>query len=320
MPKVPKVSVIIPAYNAMAFLPETLATVWRQTLSDFEVVIVNDGSTDAIEAWVSRLNDPRVRLISQANQGLAGARNTGIAAAQAEYLAFLDADDRWEPTKLEQQVRVLDAQPDVGLVYTWVRYINETGQPTGRLFCNQQRGWVWDSLINHNIVECGSVAMVRRSCFERVGHFDRTLRSFGEDWDMWLRIAPVYPFEVVPELLVEYRQRASGTSKNWLAMEQSFQRILHQAFATHPASPQQQARAYGLAYLCLAWKPLQGQEKVWRPANSLRQQALTYDPALRWSQEHLKLQAAIGLMRSLGSQRYMQVLQSLHQIRNWRKG
>jgi len=88
----PKVSVVIPAYNAMPYLPETLESVLRQTYHDFEVVVVNDGSSDNTEEWVSQILDPRLKLISQANQGLAGARNTGIVNASGEYIAFLDAD------------------------------------------------------------------------------------------------------------------------------------------------------------------------------------------------------------------------------------
>ena len=103
----PKVSVIIPTYNAMTYLPETVESVLRQTYSNFELLIIDDGSSDQTVQWVSQLVDSRVRLISQENQGASVARNTGIAHAQGEYVAFLDADDLWEPTKLEQQVRCL---------------------------------------------------------------------------------------------------------------------------------------------------------------------------------------------------------------------
>ncbi len=135
----PKVSVVIPAYNAMTYLPETITSVLQQTYTDFEVVVVNDGSTDKIEEWIVQISDPRIKLVSQANLGLAGARNTGIRESQGKYLAFLDADDLWEPTKLEKQVKILEKNPEVGLVYTWVTYIDETGQSTGRVFDLRQR-------------------------------------------------------------------------------------------------------------------------------------------------------------------------------------
>ena len=99
-----KVSVIIPAYNAMNYLPQTLKSVLQQTFTDFEILIINDGSSDDIVEWSSQISDSRVKLISQINQGVSAARNTGIRNAQGEYIAFIDADDLWEPTKLEKQV------------------------------------------------------------------------------------------------------------------------------------------------------------------------------------------------------------------------
>jgi len=130
----PKVSVVIPAYNAMTYLPETVESVLKQTFTNFEVLIINDGSSDHIMQWVTEISDSRVRLISQENQGLPGARNTGIAQAQGEYVAFLDANDWWEPTKLEKQVRCFEERPSVGLVYTWTALINASRQPNGRLY------------------------------------------------------------------------------------------------------------------------------------------------------------------------------------------
>ncbi|MEL6912272.1 MAG: glycosyltransferase family A protein, partial [Cyanobacteria bacterium J06598_4] len=129
----PKVSVVIAAYNLMAYLPETIANVLQQTFTDFEVIVVNDGSTDHTAQWVSQVEDPRVRLISQENMGLSGACNTGVINATGEYITFLDADDLWEKTKLAQQVEILDNYPEVSVVSTWVTYMNEAGESTGRV-------------------------------------------------------------------------------------------------------------------------------------------------------------------------------------------
>lgn len=314
----PKTSVIIPAYNAMAYLPETVESVLNQTFADFEIIIVNDGSSDGIEQWVSQLTDPRIRLISQKNQGLAGARNTGIANACSEYLAFLDADDLWEPTKLEKQVQILEENPEVGLVYTWVAYIDENGQSTGRVFKNQEEGDVWKKLTEHNIVECGSVALVRRSCFETCGDFDRNLRSFGEDWDMWLRIASRYPFKVVKEPLVYYRQLSSSASKNWAAMEQSFEMVMEKAFAgSSPSLLEVKQRSYGFANLCLAWKPLQSQTKDYKKALHFRQQAVVHYPQIRFSKEYIRLSVAITIMRWFGADGYKKFLAIFHSLRRY---
>ncbi|MUG99149.1 glycosyltransferase [Scytonema sp. UIC 10036] len=314
----PKVSVVIPAYNAIAYLPETMESVLSQTYDSFEVIVVNDGSLDETEQWVAQIQDPRVKLISQENQGLSGARNTGIFHARGDYIAFLDSDDIWEPTKLEKQASILDECPEVGLVYTWVAYINEQSQSTGKVFKHQAEGDVWKKLTEHNIVECGSVAMVRRSCFENCGVFDRSLVSFVEDWDMWLRIASKYPFKVVKEPLVYYRQRSNSASKNWEAMEQSFRIVIEKAFASVPNELQYlKNRSYASANLCLAWKPLQNQQKDYQKTLYFLQQASTYYPGVRFSKEFIRLSIAATAMRWLGNNGYKQVLTIFHTLRRY---
>ncbi|MEO0456087.1 MAG: glycosyltransferase family A protein [Cyanobacteria bacterium P01_A01_bin.114] len=200
----PQVSVIVPAYNAMAFLPQTLDSVLAQTFADFEVWVVNDGSTDPTAEWVSSLTDRRVRLINQANQGCAIARNTGLLAACGQYVAFLDADDLWKPTKLEKQVQLLDSRPAIGLVYTGISTIDETGRPTGKIELPTVEGAVWDAVVEANPIMCGSTPMMRRACFESAGLFDPSLRS-AEDWDLWIRIAEKYEFA-----LIQAPAKASG--------------------------------------------------------------------------------------------------------------
>lgn len=130
----PKVSVVIPAFNALRYLPRTVDSALAQSFGDFEVLIVDDESTDGTADWVRTIADRRVRLLEQKNQGAAAARNAGIRQARGEYIAFLDADDLWEPAKLERQVACLDARPEVGVVYTWVRVIDQDGEPTGSLY------------------------------------------------------------------------------------------------------------------------------------------------------------------------------------------
>jgi glycosyltransferase involved in cell wall biosynthesis len=312
----PKVSVIIPAYNAMAYLPETIANVLEQTYTDFEVVVVNDGSTDEIEEWITQISDRRVKLVSQANLGLAGARNTGIKESQGEYLAFLDADDLWESTKLAKQVQVLDSYPSVGLVYTWVAYVDEQGNSTGRVVNNQQEGDVWQELTSGNLVECGSVAMVRRQCFEKCGVFDGNLGSFVEDWDMWLRIARTYPFKVVQEPLVYYRQVANSASRNWEAMAKSYRLVIEKAFAA--AAWQDlplRNRSYGTANLVLAWKAIQSQARDYEQASYFRSLAIKHNPWLLCSKEYLRLSMAIAIMQWFGTDGYRQFLSFLYGLR-----
>ncbi len=316
----PKVSVIVPAYNAMTYLPKTMGSILAQTFADFEVVVVNDGSVDDTAAWVIQLaqTESRVRLISQENQGLALARNAGIAAAQGTYIAFMDADDLWEKTKLAKQVACLDTNPEVGLVYTWVAKVDAQEQPTGRILKHQIEGKVWTELIQHNIVECGSVPMVRRACFDAVGLFDPQLTRFNvnEDWDMWLRIADRYLFAVIQEPLVLYRQLTTGGSRNWDAVADSNWIVLEKAFAeAQPDRLKLKKRCYGLSYLCLAWKPLQCVNTDYRKSQAFREQAIARDPSLRFTWEYVRLSVAIASMRWLGTAGHQKFLGLFYAVR-----
>jgi glycosyltransferase involved in cell wall biosynthesis len=184
----PKVSVIIPTYNRADFLAETVDSVLNQTYGDFEIIIVDDGSTDNTYQVAQTFTDPRIKYIRQENQGLSGARNSGIRCAEAEYLAFLDSDDILFPHKLEIQVQALDDNPGIGLVAGGFLYIDEHSKPL-----EEQRSWVaWPNLdIDTWLFMCPFVChsvLVRRSWVERVGMFDQNFRRC-EDWDLWLRLS-----------------------------------------------------------------------------------------------------------------------------------
>ncbi|MEM6611256.1 MAG: glycosyltransferase family A protein [Cyanobacteria bacterium P01_C01_bin.72] len=313
----PQVSVVIAAYNLMAYLPETIANVLQQTFSDFEVIVVDDGSTDNTAQWIEQITDPRVRLISQENQGLSGACNTGVINARGEYIAFLDADDLWEKTKLAQQVEILDQQPEISIVSTWVTYMNEGGESTGRIVKPTAEGYIWRQMIEVNQIECGSVIMIRRSCFDEVGLFDTNLKSFVQDWDMWLRLALKYQFRVIPQPLVYYRQRSSSGSRNLAAMERSFNLVLTKAYDAAPAELKPYvSHGYGFAYSCLAWKALQNQQPDYQRAKEFQQTALTKDPDRYWSKENLRLTLAIALMRWLGKHNYLKFLSFMQSLRS----
>jgi glycosyltransferase involved in cell wall biosynthesis len=313
----PKVSIIIPAYNAMTYLPETVDSVLKQTYNDFEVIVVNDSSTDETEQWVSQIADSRVKLISQENQGAAGARNNGIGHAQGEYIAFLDADDLWEPTKIEKQVHSLDSNPEVGLVYTWVACIDEKGKSKGKMWKNDIEGNVWEKLIEHNIVECGSVAMVRRCCFKTLGMFDQNIR-FAEDWEMWIRVATSYTFAVIKKPLVYYRDHRNNKSKKYMRNLSNFRVIVEKSFQSVPIELLYlRNRSYGQINFCIAWKCLQSSDTDYKQAINFRRQALLHCPQLRFSKEYLRLSIAITLMRWFGADCYGKVLTLLDALRRF---
>ena len=312
----PKVSVIIPAYNSMNYLPETMASLFAQTFDDFEAIIVNDGSDDDIETWVAQnLKDRRVKLVSQDNQGAPVARNTGIANAKGEYIAFLDADDLWEATKLEKQVQILDQNPEVGLVYTWVTYINEQGTSSGRIVKNQVEGDVWVRIVQRNIIDCGSVPLVRHQCLETLGAFDPSLSS-GQDWDLWIRIASDYQFAAIKEPLVYYRQHQNNKSKNYHKKIQNFQRIIEKAFQHAPYELLYlRNRSYGYINLCIAWKSLQSSDQDYKQASYFRRQALLHYPQLFFNIEYIRLSIAIMLMSCFGPGGYRKFLSLFYTMR-----
>ncbi|MEL7505515.1 MAG: glycosyltransferase family A protein [Cyanobacteria bacterium J06554_6] len=320
-PSLPTVSVVIPAYNAMAYLPEALSSVLCQTFKNYEVIIVNDGSIDQIVEWAAALTDVRIRLLSQENRGLAGARNTGIRESRGRYLAFLDADDCWHPTKLARQVELLEQRPEVGVVYTWMKLINSDGVPTGRTVKNRTEGRIWSQLILRNCVGSGSTPMVRRECFHRVGDFDENLGSYMEDRDMWLRIAPVYDFSVVKEILVDYRQHPASASKNWNAMARSAKIILDKSFNTAPAGFTKEEldllrkQSYSSINLSLAWKPLQGIVKDYSQSISFAWKAGKIYPPICLSRGYLRLLTTMIVMKLLGDKSYSQATLIVFKIR-----
>lgn len=309
----PKVTVVIPAYNAMRYLPETIETVLAQTFTDFEMLVVNDGSTDDTEEWVSRLTDPRVRMISQNNRGLSSARNTGIIEAKGEYIAILDADDLWEPTKLEKQVYCLDEKPEVGLVYTWTTLADQDGRPTGRIVASQAEGDVWQQLIEFNMVCCGSTPLIRRSCFEIVGLFSEGIDA-SADWDMWLRIATKYSFAVVKEPLIRYRQYRGSMSKNLQSMLETSRVVLERAFHSAPTELLHlRNRGYGSIYLYLGWKALENMD--YKQATYFRDSACLHCPQLYFSPRCIRLSGAIALLRLFRPRAYSRIFALIYSVR-----
>lgn len=304
----PKVTVIIATYNAIAYLPNTVDSVIQQTFTDFEVLIVDDGSTDETVEWVSKLVDPRVRLISQANQGVAVARNQGIANAQGEYVAFLDADDLWEPTKLEKQVKCLEENPQVGLVNTSIVNIDEQGKPLGAVNAPDVEGNVLNYIVEENLILCGSAPMVRSSCLEAVQGFDQKLMS-AEDWDLWIRLAARYDFAVIKEPLVLYRQHLNSKSNNIERHLKHRLKVIDKTFETVAINLQPfKNRALGRAYLSVAWKSLV--QKDYKTSTMYRQKALSYYPQLRFGENYIRLTAMTIAKQLLGNQGYS-VLRSL---------
>ncbi|MEG5042339.1 MULTISPECIES: glycosyltransferase [unclassified Microcoleus] len=298
----PKVSVIIPAYNAMAFLPETLESVLNQTFTDFEVLIINDGSPDGIVEWAAEIKDSRVKLISQENQGISGARNTGIWSSQGEYLAFLDADDIWESSKLEKQVEYLEKHLDVGLVSSWISNVDRNGNLIDIYDCSEAGEDLTKELFRSNILYCGSTPLIRRICFEKVGFFERSLSS-AADWDMWLRIALHFPIFVIQEPLVRYRRYPNSMSTNFRLMIQELDQVMERSVQLAPEEFKNVERS-GSSNLCTlyAWGYLikdDFHEAFW-----FAKQAFIRRPKLIFSISYLHLIFLIAAKQFLKPQTY----------------
>ena len=283
----PKVSVIIPTYNAMTYISETVGSVLSQTFTDFELLIIDDGSSDGTVQWASQIVDPRVKLISQPNHGKPFTNNRGIAHTQGDYIAFLDHDDLWEPTKLEKQVRCLEDNPAIGLVDTWLFVADAQGNPRNKVTTSRAEGKVWKQMIEFNSICCGSTPMVRRCCFETVGGFDEKLFPC-EDWDMWIRIASRYPFAVVKEPLARWRQHSNNTSNNWKRMFQACLMVVEKTFQSAPSEfLYLKSCSVGRVHLYIAWRALISHD--YEQASYFRQQALAHYPRLLYSESYIRL-------------------------------
>ena len=202
------VSVVIPTYNYGRFVRDAVDSALAQTYRDCEIIVVDDGSTDDTRALLAPYGD-RIRYLYQDNRGLSAARNAGIRAVRGAYVAFLDSDDIWMPAKIEAQMALFAANPDLGLVSCGGFTMDVDGDVSDTRFVrpaenDRNRGRVYRKLILGNFISGGSNAVVRRACLDAVGLFDERLRS-AEDWDLWLRVARDYEIAFVHEPLVKVR-------------------------------------------------------------------------------------------------------------------
>lgn len=205
---------IIPSYNSARYLAEAIQSVLDQSYADFEIIVVNDGSTDETEAVVKGFSDERIRYFAQENKGVGAARNVGLRLARGEYVAFLDADDLFLPEKLSRQVEFLLQDPSVDLVFSGWEYINAEGKILG-----VEEPWKYrSSVLGVEDVLMGGGApvhavLVRRRCLENVGGFDEAMRAY-EDSDLWLRLAVDGCRMVLQSGVVcQYRLHDKNTSK-----------------------------------------------------------------------------------------------------------
>lgn len=303
------VSVLIPAYNAARTLQDTLDSVRLQAYAPFEVIVIDDGSTDETRAIAERAaaEDPRIRVFSQRNLGLARARNRALEEARGELVAPLDADDLWHPLKLAHQAEVLSAErTDIGFVYCAFRKINLRGEVIGNGSVYRVRGRVLHRHLLVNFVGNGSSILARRDLVQRCGGYDPSLRELGlegvEDLMLQLQMAEQAEVDVVPEYLVGYRQHRRAMSRDSARMAKAYQEVMRRLGDRLPHVPQRVFR-WGLgAYLshCALESMYNGRRRV---AAGLALESLRHDP---WNSSQL----LVSGLRQAGMSRLRRELRS----------
>lgn len=228
----PTISVVIPAYNAEQTILATINSVFEQTFSDFEIIVINDGSKDKTLEVLQSIKDERLKIFSYENSGVSAARNRGIAHATGDFISFLDADDLWTPDKLELQLAALKAHPEAGVAYSWIYSINEKDELL-KPFDPVYEGNVYADLLKANFLTSGSNPLVTKTAINSVGEFDEKL-SGGEDWDYWLRLANKWHFVVVPKYQILYRRSTSSNSFKLYNMRKTTLDTLDKAMKVAP--------------------------------------------------------------------------------------
>lgn len=216
----PKISVIIPTYQSIQFIRETIESVLAQTYRNYEIIVVDGGSTDGTKELLNSYED-RINVIVQKGKGISNARNVGVRASNGEYIAFVDSDDLWLPKKLEIQMKFFNEKSfKVGLIYSDAFFFPEEKNLKFDSLANKRafqigkphRGRILKHLLMENFIPASTV-LIRKLCFERVGLFDESLR-LCEDIDMWMRIAESFEVDYQDVVLAKIRLRTGSLTQD----------------------------------------------------------------------------------------------------------
>jgi glycosyltransferase involved in cell wall biosynthesis len=252
----PQVSVIVATYNYGRFLAGALDSVLDQTFADYEIIVVDDGSNDGTgDVIAPYLRHSKLRYIRTDHLGQPKAKNTGIRAARGKYVAFLDADDLWLPTKLDKQVAVFREDPELGVVYSRWQAIDEHGRSIPDWARPVHRGHILPQVFRQSFI-CFSSSVVRLAVLSEVGLFDERI-PLAIDYDLWLRIAQRYRFDYVDEQLVKYRTGHANLSRRAQeraeCVQQIMRRFLDERGGRSHVDPALVREAWAEQYCDTAW-------------------------------------------------------------------
>ena len=274
------ISCLMAAHNAAATITAAIESVLAQTHPGLELIVVDDGSTDATAALAAAIPDPRIAVLRQPRRGPSAARNLALSHARGVFVAAIDADDLWLPRKLELQLQALERNPAAAVAYGWTDFVDEHLRP---LYPDERatvEGNVHEALLRLNFISCGSNTLIRRSALQSAGGFDESLQA-AEDWELHTRLAARHPFVAVPEVVVLYRRSSHSLSSRFWLMERNFLAATRKIFAAAPPHSRPleiQARASFYRYLLLRAAESKGTRGKWKAIPRFAAIAAWYDP------------------------------------------
>jgi glycosyltransferase involved in cell wall biosynthesis len=288
----PTVSVVIPAYNVAWCVRKAVDSVLAQDWRDFELIVVDDGSTDDTAAVLASYGNA-IRVVAQPNGGMSNARNAGIGAARGEFIAFLDADDWWLPTKLSRQVALMRERPNLGFCSCAARVEDMDGKLVNLWHCPQWQGPLHVHLFQGgaSVPGSSSAVLAKRALVDATGGFDETLRG-AEDPDLWIRLAAITDYACIDEPMVVILRRPGSVSRNLEAMRESTIRMMAKNRALLPAGLQ---GSYWRS--CVA--SVHADYAKWRYREGQRTEALKEVARVLWLSPVHRGRLALGLLKDI---------------------
>lgn len=315
----PEITVIIPAYNSEKTIIQTINSVRNQTFTNWELIIINDGSQDATLEIISKIQDCRLKIFSFENAGANVSRNRGLKYAVGNFVSFLDADDLWTPEKLASQLEALQTNPQAAVAYSWTNCIDEKGEFLRRGSYIAATGNIYSQLLLTNFLENGSNPLMRKEAVIAVGGFDESLTA-GQDWDMYLRLAANYHFVAVPSPQILYRISANSLSTNLVRQEAACLIVIERAFEQAPERLHYlKPYSLGNIYKYLLYKSLEISPAKFKFILSVKFfiRTIKYDSSVLGKTAYLKVGLNIIFRVLLPHDKYQQLLMKLPKLSNF---